>query len=472
MAHIIPNIIKSNQMQHPSIFDSNLTLEGSLPSWLQGTLYFVGPSHADHVPGNKYDAIHLFDGLAQLHAITIEPNTLHYAAQFVESDAFKNFRKTGKINFNGFGQTYYRSWPKKLFALLMPELEGPEIPNTSFGIISLNNKLVSKSHRGFVTHNPSTLFTETSIKNPNKQSYQVPHIYYDQASNQYITVSVEYGDKNACVISTIDATGEQTTLSRIETPLLHYIHTFSVTENYILLTLCPFVAQGGDISAGLTSFIQNFTWKPQLGTEFLVIDKKTGEVVKRYTFGSFFTLYHINAYEQDHRIIVDILTYPDATIINNYYLDKLNTQQQHSAMVTRYTLAEHDIVWNEIISHQSIDYVTINAQHAGKPYQYIYGSEFNPGHITRHYNYISKIDLKNYALKRWYKPFCYPSEPVFIAAPHAVKEDEGVLVSLVYNAQENRSFMLFFDAIDLKEIARVYFAYALPYPLRGIYLKN
>ena len=62
MAHIITNIIKSNHMKHPSVFDLKLTREGTLPSWLVGNLYFVGPSHNNYLTDDKYTTIHLFDG--------------------------------------------------------------------------------------------------------------------------------------------------------------------------------------------------------------------------------------------------------------------------------------------------------------------------------------------------------------------------------------------------------------------------
>lgn len=38
---------------------------------------------------------------------------------------------------------------------------------------------------------------------------------------------------------------------------------------------------------------------------------------------------------------------------------------------------------------------------------------------------IAKVDLVNRTHKEWIEDECYPSEPVFVASPDAVEEDDG-----------------------------------------------
>lgn len=460
-------------MEQSSTLDTSIRLQGSLPSWLNGTFYFSGPSHQET---ESYHDQHLFDGFAQIHAISIQKQSIIYKSQFIENDAYVHFEKTGKLRLAGFGQTYYRSWPKKLFSLILPELQQNSIPNTAFAINKFYNHIVSMGHLGFIIHDRNTLIHSATINTDHNYAYEVPYMYADEINNTYIGLSVSYKNQRYGEVSytvySIDNTLTQKTISVIHRNELRYMHTFCVTQNYIILIFCPLIAQTNNVSLGITAFIKNFTWMPEKNTEFLVIDRKSGKLIKKYSLGSFFCLYQINAFEDNGKIILDLATYHDSEILTNYYVNRLKIEPQQSAIATRYTLSEHEIVWSEIINRQPIDYVAINSNYIGKKYDYIYASEFNPAHATRNYNYISKIDIKSYAVTRWYQIDCYPSESIFVPNPTSSIEDEGILVNLLYNSEENHSFLLLLHAQTMKEIARITFDHPLPHPLRGMYIPN
>ena len=69
----------------------------------------------------------------------------------------------------------------------------------------------------------------------------------------------------------------------------------------------------------------------------------------------------------------------------------------------------------------------------------------------------------------WRSPDCYPGEPVFVAAPTASSEDEGVILSVVLNAQTQTSFLLVLDAQSWNELAQVALPYHLPFDFHGQY---
>jgi len=72
-------------------------------------------------------------------------------------------------------------------------------------------------------------------------------------------------------------------------------------------------------------FIQNFTWQPERGTRFHVLSKDDGQVVTTCKSDAFFVFHHVNAFEQEDEIVVDLVAYPDAMIIDAMYLDKLRS---------------------------------------------------------------------------------------------------------------------------------------------------
>src|SRR3954452_23567092 len=65
--------------------------------------------------------------------------------------------------------------------------------------------------------------------------------------------------------------------------------------------------------------------------------------------------------------------------------------------------------------------------------------------------------------KCWSEPGCYPGEPVFVERPDGTAEDDGVILSVVLDANAERSFLLILEARTFEEVAR---AEAAPHPLR------
>jgi beta,beta-carotene 9',10'-dioxygenase len=58
-------------------------------------------------------------------------------------------------------------------------------------------------------------------------------------------------------------------------------------------------------------------------------------------------------------------------------------------------------------------------------------------------------------------------EPVFVPRPGSRVEDDGVVLSIVFDPQTNGSFLLVLDARDLSERARVHAPQRLPFGFHG-----
>jgi beta,beta-carotene 9',10'-dioxygenase len=69
---------------------------------------------------------------------------------------------------------------------------------------------------------------------------------------------------------------------------------------------------------------------------------------------------------------------------------------------------------------------------------------------------LAKVDIQTQTAQTWYEDGCYPGEPVFVGAPTRTNEDEGVLLSVVLDAEQGQSFLLVLDAASLGELARAY----------------
>jgi carotenoid cleavage dioxygenase-like enzyme len=78
-----------------------------------------------------------------------------------------------------------------------------------------------------------------------------------------------------------------------------------------------------------------------------------------------------------------------------------------------------------------------------------------------------KIDIDQRLAHTWYQEGQYPGEPVFIPAPDAQAEDEGVILSVVLDSAAGRSYLLVLDAQRFTELARAEVPQHIPFGFHG-----
>ncbi len=62
----------------------------------------------------------------------------------------------------------------------------------------------------------------------------------------------------------------------------------------------------------------------------------------------------------------------------------------------------------------------------------------------------------------------FSGEPVFIPYPNGVEEDDGWLLSMVYDASIHRSYLIILNAQDItQEVAKLYLKHHVPHGFHG-----
>ena len=234
-----------------------------------------------------------------------------------------------------------------------------------------------------------------------------------------------------------------------------YMHSFGITENHAILTEWPLVVNPVTLGMGVLRgkpFIENYEWRPERGTRIQVVGLRDGSV-RTYEADADFAFHHVNAFERDGLLIMDVTAYGDPSVINDLYLDRLEarasfpdialkrvTVNMEGARVTTETLAGG-------FELARIDY----ANHNGREYRYAYGLDRQEGFFL---DTIQKIDLETREVRTWSEPGCAPGEPVFVAAPGQAAEVAGVALSVDLDAERAQSFLLALDAGSFTELGR------------------
>jgi carotenoid cleavage dioxygenase-like enzyme len=253
-----------------------------------------------------------------------------------------------------------------------------------------------------------------------------------------------------------------------------YMHSFGMSENYIILTEFPLVVNPISLLLWLKPYIQNFKWEPKRGTPFWVINRHNGEVVGRYDADPFFAFHHINAFEQGDELFVDLAAYEDASIIDAFYLNRLqdtDLELPHGNL-RRFRLplngdrASYEVISETCMELPHFDYGRYNMN---GDYRYVYAVGVNPDRSKGFYNQLVKVDIETGQHRIWHEQDCYPGEPVFAGAPGRIQEDDGVILSVVLDVARGNSFLLVLDAASFEELGRAEIEQPILFGYHGAY---
>jgi beta,beta-carotene 9',10'-dioxygenase len=441
-----------------------LPVHGELPPWLSGSLLRTGPAKFE--VGDR-QMRHWFDGLAMLHRFTVAAGKVSYGNRYLESRSYRTAREQGKMVYGEFATDPCRSLFKRVQTLFSPAKALPD--NANINVTRLGERFISMTETPIpVQFDPHTLQTA------GVQPYEVPgelttaHPHMDRASGGMINYAAKLGRVSNYRFFGVDPDASKPRqLASLPVKEPAYMHSFGLTERWLVLAEFPFVVNPLALALSGRPYIENYRWKPELGTRFTLIDRASGEAVRGFQTEACFSFHHVNAFEQDGEVVVDLCAFPDAGVIEDLYLDRLRSGKQiATAELTRFRLGTQDrSVRRERLSDTELELPRINYGRCNeRPYRYVWGNGDGPsGWLER----IVKIDTHDGSSASWSQAGCYPGEPVFVARPGGEREDDGVLLSVVLDAAAESSFLLVLDAADLGELARAGVPHHIPFGFHG-----
>lgn len=126
--------------------------------------------------------------------------------------------------------------------------------------------------------------------------------------------------------------------------------------------------------------------------------------------------------------------------------------------------AEPCYVYHSVNAWEEDDEVVLDLSRIGRPNRYVYNVHISP-ESTLLFDGIVKYDVTTGTDERWWcGPGRWASESPFAPRANAVSDDDGYLVSFVYDQLENRSEVVILDAADITSgpVARVLLPQRVP----------
>lgn len=124
------------------------------------------------------------------------------------------------------------------------------------------------------------------------------------------------------------------------------------------------------------------------------------------------------------------------------------------------------------LSEQSVEFPRLNDSRVGQSYRFGYTAQFNAdlqfGAVCKHDLHSGETLEHNYGAGR------AAMEPVFVPKSNARAEDEGWLLSYVYDQNTNKSDVVILDAQDFEgaPVATVHLPVRVPYGFHGNWVSD
>jgi beta,beta-carotene 9',10'-dioxygenase len=446
----------------------SVPVTGSIPAWLRGTLVRVTPALLD---GGDNTVKHWFDGAAMLNAFGFGDGGVSYGSRFLDTNYLADARE-GKFEF-GFATDPCRSLFKRVTSLNLVN----KFDNANVNLQELGRRYIAMTETPLpVEFDPKTLATLGKPKWPDKEAdgqVTTAHPHYDYTTDEVVNYTARFGPKTAYRVYAAGEVGAPRRLiGSLPVKRPGYMHSFGMSERYVVLAENPLLVNPLSIPLSKKGFIDNYEWQPERGTRFIVIDRHTGELQGIHQAEAFFCFHHVNSFERDGELVVDLVAHDDPSVIKLLEVGSLRdggTLNKTHLRRYRIKLDGSGVEREDLAPEVSPELPRINYRRNNmRDYRWMYAASND----DEWFNELVKVDVTTGDVQRWSEPGCYPGEPVFVDRPGGSAEDDGAILSVVLDANAERSFLLVLDAASFEEVARAEAPHHIPFGFHGQYFRD
>jgi carotenoid cleavage oxygenase len=424
--------------------DSGLAVTGAIPPDLDGLLLRNGPNPIlDPDPG-RY---HWFNGDGMLHGIELAGGRARYRNRWVRTraacQALGEPAPAGPPEVNGLpvsANTNVVAHAGRIFALVESSLptevraELSTIGATDFG--------------GRLT----TPFTAHPKIDP--VSGELVFFGYDLAA-PYLRYHV------------VDAAGALARSEAIDLPRSVMIHDFGVTATRVVWLDLPVVFDSDLVDRQPFPF----SWQPEYGARVGVMPRSDGNGELVWVDLEPCYVYHVlNAYDAaEGTLVIDVVRYPDMFATETY-----GPGASRGTRLERWTIdPTSGAVTSDTLDDTSQEFPRINDRYLGRQHRYGYTSETTIGASWAGHDSLRKHDLVAGTTERHnVGPGRAAGEPVFATAPTHRGEDDGWILSVVYDAARDASDVIVIDATNFQAapVATIHLPRRVPFGFHGSWI--
>lgn len=434
----------------------DLLVIGDLPRDLSGMFIRNGPN-PQFPPLNPY---HWFDGDGMVHGVQIGDGKAAYRNRYVQTRGFKLEQNAGRAiwtslmappqlnnpygSFKNTANTALVSHAGRLLALWEGgepyEIEAPGLK--TLGPYTYEGKLVS----AFTAHPKIDAITG-----------EMMFFGYSLVVPPYLRYGV------------VSAQGELVRTVPIDLPTGVMMHDFAITEHYTLLMDLPLTFRLERLQRGEPAYL----FEPDSPSRFGILPRHgDSSSIRWFEAPACYVLHTLNAYEVGEEVVLIACRMNGTTFLNipsKPYNSKGDIPRLHR---WRFNLRTGE-VREEVLDDVASEFPSVNKQRLGQQNRYGYTARIVNGSPLFIQDGLLKYDfingfsqMHNFGLGR------YGGEAVFVPRPNGTAEDDGWLLTFVYDTAKETSELVLVNPQDLtaEPVARILIPQRVPYGFHGTWI--
>ena len=437
--------------EHDLVLDC---IEGQVPAFVRGSYFLNGPARF----GSKdlrYQ--HWLDGDGMVCSLRFDRDGIHLRNRYVQSTKFVEERNAGRALFRAFGTAFSGS-------RLNQAGNGLESP-VNVSVYPFGDHLLAFGEQGLPWEldgeTLATLGEFTFNGRLNSASPFAAHPKFDFDSGEMFNFGIFFSPQAPKLY--LYCFGHEGLRYR-KAVALEYpcsVHDFALSKNYAIFYVSPYLLDTGRLLRDQSSLMDALRWEPERGSKLLILSRNNGELKASIPVGNRYCLHLINAFEQEDRLVVDLLEF-DEPIYGQYHPLPVFFEDVSSGGPVRFTI---DVAKNALVERSSLDYLqapdfpAIDTRLAMRPYRDFWmlgisaagknGRKFFDQLVHANWESPAHMDVYTSSPMRY-----LGGEPVFIGDPQSA---DGVILCQEFIAQEQASNFLLFDAhrVGKGPIARI-----------------
>ena len=449
---------------------------GHIPDELRGVFFGNGPGRFQH-QGVPYH--HLFDGDGMVTRIRFDGGEAFYTNRYVRTREFMEEEQAGKMLYRSFGTNL----PGGMRTNFM-KMRFKNAANTS--VVYHAGKLLALWEGG-LPHllDPETLSTqgrydyEGVLQNPfSWLDRQItpempfsahPKIHPDtEVLHNFGTLA---GTEQRLLFYEVGPSGDARIAASYPMSDMIFVHDFVLTQaQHRIFFLTPVSFDLPRAFSGQTTPADSLHSRPGKVTQIMV--EHHGEV-RYYPTDPCFVFHFANGYEDtDNTLVVDGLRmdrFPEGLSTDN--MTHESPDNRSAGLPTRYRITPAlGRVACETLSEYFLELPTIHPDYQGRPYRYVWGIAGDPDQASSLLHGVAKVDVQQKATQ--YQDFYphLPGEPLLVPRPGSTAEDDGWLLTMLFDTEEKVNKLLILDAADLSTVGELRLPHAQPIGFHGTWV--
>jgi carotenoid cleavage dioxygenase len=432
-------VLEERTVDHP------LPTSGAIPPDLQGALLRNGPNPVV-VPEDE-DDYHWFRGDGMIHAISFsDGRATGYRNRWVRTRAL-----SGKVG--------------------TPLPRGPAEPiegaaNTH--VVRFAGTILALAESGFpYAVSPDLERARVEDFDGQLSSPMTAHPKVDPGTGELHFFGVDVFGPPFLRYHVADPAGQLARTEEIEIPRATMMHDFAVTESRVVFLDLPIVF---DLDLAAAGRPLPYRWMPEAAARVGVLDREIREPSVRWIAMDPSYVFHVlNAYDDGDRIVLDVLRYDRA-----FDTPPGGPISSCLPVLTRWTVdPAGNRVREELLDDAPAEFPRIDDAVSGRAHRYGYCTLLGERAFDPSFGGLIKYDFVRDETTRFDPgPNRAAGEPVFVRAVDGRNEDEGWVLTVVYDAARDASDLVVLDATSFAgpPVATVELPARVPFGFHGSWL--